>query len=230
MKPLIMFYLMMAMTGFSHAQTIAVVSENHRIKGSNAPGYSLELTGSMADAESSLPKFLKNFGKTRTNVDYTSVSNPFLGGITYEGKTLYATLKGNEKKCEVWIGMDTTEWRGEDIARILEKVKKVVYQFGVRFYFDLVQKEIDESQQAFDATEKQKARLVNQNKDLNIRLSNNEQERLHLQKSLENNELERMVIFQKLENNKKEQDSVANAGLQIKKVLDAQKEKQKRIN
>lgn len=230
MRPLVMFYLMLIMAGFSRAQTIAVVKENHRIKGNNASGFSLELTGSMADAESSLPKFLKNFGKTRSNVDYTSVSNPFLGGITYEGRVLYATLKGNEKKCEVWIGVDTAEWRGEDVGRILEKVKKVVNQFGVRFYFDLVQKEIDESQQAFDATEKQKTRLVNQSKDLNIRLSNNEQERLHLQKALETNELERTVIFQKLENNKKEQDSVTNAGLQIKKVLDAQKEKQKRIN
>jgi hypothetical protein len=109
-------------------------------------------------------------------------------------------------------------------------VNKVVFQFGVRFYHDLVQKEIDQSQQAFDATEKQKTRLINQNKDLNLRLGNNEQEKIHLEKSLEANALEKAVLLQKLENNKKAQDSVVNAGVQIKKVLDAQIEKQKKIN
>ena len=59
-------------------------------------------------------------------------------------------------------------------------VEKLVYQFGVRFYRDQIQIDIDESQQAFDATEKQQARLTNQNKDLNLRLGNNEQERVHL--------------------------------------------------
>jgi hypothetical protein len=67
-------------------------------------------------------------------------------------------------------------------------------------------------------------------KDLNLKLSNNEQEKLHLEKSLEANSLEHAVILQKLVNNKKSQDSISNAGLQIKKMLDAKKEKQKKVN
>ena len=80
------------------------------------------------------------------------------------------------------------------------------------------------------ATEKQQARLTNQNKDLNLRLGNNEQERVHLEKALEVNRLEKAVILQKLVNNKKSQDSVANAGVQIKKVLEVHKERQKKVN
>jgi len=61
-------------------------------------------------------------------------------------------------------------------------------------------------------------------------LSNNEQEKTQLEKQLQSNSLEHAVLLQKIENNKKSQDSVVNAGLQIKKVLEAQKEKQKKVN
>lgn len=230
MKHFALFCLIATSVVVSHAQTINVVKKNHKIKSANAAGHAVELTGAINDAETILPKFLKNYGRARSNVGFTSVANPFLNGITYEGKVIYATVEGNESRCEVWIGLDTAEWRGEDVPRILDRINKVVYQFGVRFYHDLVQKEIDESQQAFDATEKQKSRLINQNKDLNIRLSNNEQEKIHLEKALEANALEKVVLLQKIENNKKAQDSVANAGVQIKKVLDAKIEKQKKIN
>lgn len=230
MKRLTMFYLLFSSAIITQAQTINVVKKNHKVKSATGMGHAVELTGSIHDAESILPKFLKNYGKTRSNVGFTSVTSPFLNGITYEGKVIYTTVEGNENKCEVWIGLDTAEWKGEDIPRILDRVNKVVYQFGVRFYHDLVQKDIDQSQEAFDATEKQKTRLTNQNKDLNLKLNNNAQEKIQLEKALEANALEKAVLLQKIENNKKAQDSVANAGVQIKKVLDAQIEKQKKIN
>ncbi len=230
MKRLATFSFALLLTSISFAQTIKVTKKNNRIKDAQALGYSLELTGKGEDVESSLNKFLKDYGKTRSTTDYVSVSGPALGGTVYEGNVLYATTEGSDTKSQVWIGLDTAEWRGRDPQRVLERVEKMVYQFGVKFYRDQIQKEIDESQQAFDATEKQKIRLTNQNKDLNIRLGNTDQERIHLEKSLETNKLEHAVLLQKLVNNKKSQDSVANAGVQIKKVMDAQKEKQKKVN
>ena len=128
------------------------------------------------------------------------------------------------------MGIDTAGWRGFDINRVMTSLEKVAYQFGVKFYRDQIQKEIDESQRAFDATEKQKTRLLNQSKDLTLRVANNDQERIHLEKSLATNKLEKTVLLQKITNNKKSQDSIANAGLQIKKVMEVQKEKQKKVN
>jgi hypothetical protein len=230
MKQLSLFYFVLLLAGLSQAQTITVVKKNSSIKGNNAMGQSLELAGNADNAESLLTKFLKDYGKTRSISDYISITNPFMGGITYEGKVLYATTGGDEKKAQIWIGLDTAEWRGEDVNRVLDKVNKLLYQFGVRFYREQIQKDIDEAQQAFDATEKQKVRLTNQNKDLNTRLGSNEQEKIRLEKALEANKLEKAVLLQKIVNNKKSQDSVASAGVQIKKVLDAQIEKQKKVN
>ena len=187
------------------------------------------MDGKADDVENSLIKFLKDYGKPRATTDYVSVNGPTLGGSFYEGKTLYATVTGDDKRAQVWLGIDTAEWKTSS-SSVTDRIEKMAYQFGVNFYKEQIQKEIDETQRAYDATEKQKLRLTNQVKDLNLRLSNNEQEKIHLEKSLEANSLEHAVILQKLENNKKSQDSVANAGLQIKKMLDAKKEKQKKVN
>jgi len=230
MKRLAVFSLSLLITTYSFSQTIKVVKKNNRIKENSAVGFSLELDAKTDDIENYLAKFLKDYGKTRMANGYLSVSAPVFGDVTYTGNTLYATAEGDDKKCQVWVGLDTTEWTGRDVEKVLERVEKMTYQFGVKYYRDQAQKEIDLSQQALDATEKQKTRLINQSKDLSIILGNNEQEKLHLEKSLENNKLEHAVLLQKLENNKKSQDSISTAGLQIKKVLDGQKEKQKKIN
>jgi hypothetical protein len=111
-----------------------------------------------------------------------------------------------------------------------KELEKLVYRFGVKFYRDQIQKEIDEAQQASYAVDKQKQRLLNQNKDLVNKLANNEQQKIQLEKSLETNKLDHFVLLQKIENNKKSQDSVANAGVQIKKVVEVHKERQRKVN
>lgn len=229
MSRLLVFSFAMLISVTTSAQTVKANQKQNRIKGNATVGYAVELEGKADATEDELIKFLKEYGKPRSTTDYVSVTSPVLGGNTYDGKTLYATVTGDDKKAQVWIGIDTAEWKAAS-EPALERIEKLAYQFGVWFYRSQVQKEIDESQRAFDATEKQKVRLTNQAKDLTIRAGENQQERAQLEKKLELNSLEKAVLEQKLLNNKKSQDSVSNAGLQIKKVLDAQKEKQKRIN
>jgi hypothetical protein len=217
---------------YSNAQQQVKTSrKENRVKGSTAIGYAVDLEGKSTEVSSSLTKFLKEFGRTRSSFDYVSISGPTLGGTTYESSNvLYATTEGDDKKCKAWIGIDTANWRGKDTDKVLENVERIAYQFGVKFYRDLAQKEIDETQRALEAIEKQKTRLTNQNKDLNAKLGNNEQEKTYLEKSMANNQLEHAALLQRIENNKKSQDSISAAGLQIKKVLEAQKEKQNKIN
>lgn len=229
MNRLAIFSFAMLISLSAVAQTVKVNSKSNRIKGNACAGFSLELDGKADDVENSLVKFLKEYGKPRSSTDYVSVTGPTLGGSFYDGKTLYATVTGDDKKAQVWLGVDTAEWKTSSVSA-LDRIEKMAYQFGVNFYKEQIQKEVDESQRAFDATEKQKTRLANQVKDLNLQLSNNEQEKVHLEKSLEANSLEHAVLLQKIANNKKSQDSVANAGMQIKKILDAKKEKQKKVN
>jgi hypothetical protein len=229
MKHLAIFSLAMIMSLSAFTQNIKVNSKGNRVKGTMMAGYSLDIDGKEDEVDNILTQYLKQYGKSRLTFDYVAINSPTLGGSVHEGKVLYGTVTGDDKKAQVWVGIDTAEWKNSSGAA-LNKIEKLVYQFGVQYYQGLVQKEINESQQALDATEKQKLRLVNENKNLTTKLANNEQDKIKLEKQLELNKLDHAVLLQKIENNKKAQDSVVNAGLQIKKVMDAKKEKQKKIN
>jgi hypothetical protein len=62
------------------------------------------------------------------------------------------------------------------------------------------------------------------------KLTNNELEKIKLEKALEANKLENAALKIKIENNKKAQDSIANVAVQVKKVKEAQMEKLRKIN
>jgi hypothetical protein len=89
---------------------------------------------------------------------------------------------------------------------------------------------VDESLKALQAVERQQQRLTTENRNLTIRLENNEKEKVQLEKSLEVNKLEHLSLLTKIDQNKKSQDSVAVAAEQIKKVIELHKEKQKKVN
>lgn len=231
MKRLTTLSFAMAVTIFSLAQQpLKVTKKENIVNEVKSYGRAIDMNGKAEDVNAFLGKYLKEIGKTRTTADYYWVASPLLSETAYDGNVLYAKTNGDDKKTQVWIGIDTAGWRGRSMDKVFAAIEKFTYQFGVRYYRDLVQKDIDQSQQALEATEKQKLKLVSQNKDLNSKVASNDKERARLEASLQNNKLEKAVLLQKLVNNKRSQDSVALVGVQVKKVMDAQVAKQKKIN
>lgn len=227
------FFLLMLLGltgGPALSQTVTVNKQNEKVKSETIEVFATELEGKKADIENAWVRFLKDMGKLKQIGNPMSVSEPVINGTVFSKGVVYADSKGDEKKTTVWAGINPTEWDEKDQTYAKRELQKLVYQFGVTFYRDQVQKEIDETQQALDAVEKQQQRMVNQNKDLTLKLSNNEQERIQLEKTLENNKLENAALIIRLNNNKKAQDSLVNVNVQIKKVMETQKEKLRKIN
>ena len=226
-------FLSVALLMFSFsvaAQKVTVTRQPEKIKTENAEVFSATLQGSKDEVTAALTKFLKEIGKVRQGAEIITISDPVLNGTAFTKKIFYAFAKGDDKTTSVWLGLIESEWESSEINYANRELEKLTYQFGIKFYQDKVQAQIDETQQALDAVERQQQRLTNQNKDLNTKLVNNEQQKIQLEKSLENNKLEHAVLLQKIENNKKAQDSLLNVGVQIQKVLEQQKEKQRKIN
>jgi predicted RNase H-like nuclease (RuvC/YqgF family) len=212
------------------AQSIKVKKEKARVKGENVEGFEVELPGSYGNIHASFTKFLKNYGKTRGN-DPIVVSGVSLGtGSTTA--VVYGVVKEKEKdkSSHTWLGIRKEEWPEDAYDKCMKELEKMIYDFGKNYHQDLVQNEIDESITALNAVEKQQQRLVTENKNLKIKLEDNKREKLQLEKSLENNKLEYETMLLKIENNQHAQDSVAQAGVQIKKVIESQKEKKKKVN
>lgn len=215
-------------SSFSVAQSVVAKKEMIRINGENADGVAVELDGARDDVSSSFLKYLKTFGKTKQAYDYITITEATLNNKTYT-LPIFAQVQEKEKVSRVWIGIKTSAWPTNETTNIDTQLEHIVYVFGVQFYKDKIQVQIDESNRALQAVERQQQRFSNQNRDLNTNLEDNKREKIQLEKSLETNKLEYATLLQKIDKNKKDQDSLKVANDQIKKVIDMQRDKQAKI-
>jgi hypothetical protein len=221
-----LIFFLAAIPFASYSQALEVKKENSRIEGQNTAGYQVAMSAAESEVRNSLTKYLKGMGKTRISGDYMTVAEPLIKGKKYPN-TLYATTRVTGNTVAAWIGMPSVEGKGgaQD-----SDLKQLVYDFGVVFHREQIQLKIDESVRALQAVEKQQSRLVNQNKDLNIKIETNKREKIQLEKALAGNKVELETLSKKLQENKKAQDSVAAAGEQIKKVVEMHKARQTQIH
>jgi hypothetical protein len=219
------------LAGSSVAQTVKVKTQQQRVKGENVDGFAVDLEGKRADVATSLAKYLKEVGKAKfLSSDPLVITDPVFNGTVYPKGSIYAFTNESGNVVMAWLGIKPTEWETKDVSFINKQLERMANDFGVRFYREKMQAQIDETQQALDAVEKQTARFVNQGKDLATKLTNNGLEKIKLEKALETNKFESEVLKVKIDNNKKAQDSIANVAVQINKVKQSQIEKLRKIN
>ena len=218
---------MIASTTF--AQTVKVKKETARVKGENRDGYEVVLDGPYESIQEAFTKFLKTIGKVKQGDDGIIVNEPSVNGLAYK-QPLLAVTKQKDKGGAAWIGIKANDWPKEDADKVGKELEKILKDFGVKFYRDQIQLQVDESTRASLAVDKQKQKLTNENKALNTKLEDNKREKLQLEKSLEANKLENETLLKKLEKNKHDQDSVALAGVQINKVVEMHKDRQRKVN
>jgi len=230
MKRVLFFVGVFVITSSVLAQKVTVTSRASKINNESADGYSSDLDGSSEDVRIALGKFLKESGKTKSNGDMIAVAEPVINGTVYAKGFLYGTVNGSEVKTRVWIGIVKNQWNAEEAETILKDIEQMVYRFGIKFYKDKIQLDIDQAQQAADAVTKQTQRTTNEGKQLQNKLTANDQEKIRLEKALEANKLEDLVLKQKIVNNKKSLDSLANAAEKIKTVIESHKERQGKVN
>ena len=212
------------------AQKVTVTNQSEKVKGELIEGYGANLEGKKDAVGSAWVKFLKDIGKVKQGTDVMTVNEPVFNGLSFSKGTIYSITGDKGENTDVWLGIKPGEWGTNNVKRINNELEKAVYQFGVRYYRDKIQAQIDEAQQALDAVEKQRQRISSQAKDLTIQLSNNQQEKVQLDKSVETNKFENTLLKVKLENNKKAQDSLAQAGVQIQKMKQMHLERQRKVN
>jgi hypothetical protein len=230
MNRVLFFVTAFLMASNAFAQTVTVSPRATRINNESADGHSADLDASSEDVRVALGKFMKESGKTKTNGDMITVAQPVINGTVYAKGFLYATVNGSDVKTRVWIGIVKNQWNAEEAETVSKDLEQMVYRFGIKFYKDKIQLDIDQAQQAADAVTKQAQRTQNEGKTLNNKLVANDAEKVRLEKALEANKLEDLVLKQKIVNNKKSLDSLANAAAKIKTVIEGHKEKQNKVN
>jgi len=212
------------------AQKVTVTKDAERVKGTSVDGFSTEMNAPFDEVTASFSKYLKSFAKTKLTGSITQLSETQIGSSKYTSP-IYATTHYTGDKTVAWIGLNPAEWpSSEEAEKAMKELEKVVYDFGVKFYRDVIQRDVDEAVRAQTAAEKQQLKLQADNKNLNARLEFNQKEKVRLEKALADNKAEYEMLLKSIEKNKKDQDSVVVATEQIKKMVDVHKERQKKVN
>jgi hypothetical protein len=224
------FLFSIALTSIAFSQTVIVNKESSRVKGDNADGYAVVLEGSVDEVTSAFSKYIRSFAKLKLAANPMTTSELVIGGTSYKSP-VYAKVNEKGQGAEAWMGLKESEWPDEgDAEKVMNELKKLMYDFGLKYYRDKIQVQIDEATRALQAAEKQQQRLLTDNKTLNVKLENNAKEKIALEKSLENNKLLNLSLLTQLDQNVKSQDSVAVVAEQIKKVVEMHKERQNKVN
>lgn len=222
----ILFFALLPAVLFS--QTVNVKKEKSSINGEQLDGYEVTLEGKPDEVRAAFIKYLKPVGKQKQSGDYFTITEPSMNGIAYVN-SLFAMVKDGATTATAWIGFNKKDWNEADAKQMEKDLQGLIKEFGVKFYRDKIQVQVDESERANQAVEKQQQRLTNESKQLASKLEDNKREKIQLEKSIENNKLELEELLKKIEKNKHAQDSVAQAGLQIKKVVESHKERQRKV-
>lgn len=216
----------MLISVFAYSQKVTVSGNAERMNGKNYEGHSTELTGSLEEVNTALTKYLKAFGKVKITGNQFQVSEVQINLTKYLTGFL-STTKAKGSNVTVWMGTEKTL---DSVKNVNGELEKLVYNFGVKFYKDKIQVDVDESLRAQNAAEKQQQRLTLENKNLVSRQEMNAKERLRLEKALVNNRLDSAKFVTAISRNKNSQDSLAVATEQIKKMVEAHKERQRKVN
>lgn len=228
-KAILFSFCLTLLSASLFSQSIKIKKETARIKNEYADGYEVELQGTADEAESALSKWMKTFGKAKSNENYIAVNEPSLQGRPYT-HPIYGMTKQLGNIISVWVGLKKSDWGESEAETVYRELETQIYNFSVTFHRDKIQKQIDESIRAAQAVEKQQQRLVSQNRNLSTKLESNKREKIRLEKSLLDNATELITLTNQLAKNKKDQDSVAVAGEQIQKVVEMHKERQRKVN
>jgi hypothetical protein len=227
MNPKKLLFILMFLSGISKAQTVNVTKQAERIKGETANGYSTTIDASAEETLIALTRYMKTFGKAKINDATIVIAEPTVNRRLLP-MPLYATAKGSTQQATAWIGYKATE---NDSATVESKmVADLVKTFGINFYRDKIQTQIEETQRAVDVVEKQQQRALTENKTLNQRMDNTTSEFQQLTKALQNNRLDSANLQKRLQQNKKSQDSLVLVLDKVRKALEFQKEKQRKVN
>jgi hypothetical protein len=228
-KKTINIFILLLLSAAVHAQTVQIKKETARIRNEYADGFEVVLEGTTDEVEQALNKVMKTMGKTKSVENYMVVNEPVVKGRTYVNP-VYGQAKQLGNIVSAWIGINTGDWSKHEAESINKDLEIIVRDMGINFHRDKIQKQIDESTRAAQAVVRQQQRLNNQNRDLNTKIEDNRREKIQLEKAIENNKAELETLIKKLEKNKKDQDSVAVAGEQIRKVVELHKDRQQKVN
>ncbi|HMP99278.1 MAG TPA: hypothetical protein PKC24_05805 [Cyclobacteriaceae bacterium] len=229
MKKLIFLLTACVMYSYGFSQRVTVVKATEKIKSDQVEGAQAQMDASKKELEDAWLKFVKGWGKSKSSGELIEIRDAIIDGESYSGKIVYAKVTDLGKSSVIWMGIREKDW-DENYTKVNPFMDRLVKEFCVKFYQEKILAEISESEKALRFAERQQGRLLSEQGDLNLKLEENEREKIQLERSINNNALQNQVLKQKIENNKNSQDSISISLEKIKRMIDMQRERLRQVN
>lgn len=212
----------------SLGQTVIVKKEKQKIKNDNIYSFATTLDANTEEVNGALLKFLKGYGKPKQQEEAIVLAECIVSGQAY-AKPLYGGTRQAGKVSHAWIGVNLKEW-ATDSTMIVSRLEAMVKEFGVNFYRDKIQAQIDEAQRAVDIVSKQQQRTLNEQQSIQQKIENNKKEYQQLLKDIRKNRADSVALVIRMNQNKAGTDSLRVVSEKVKQALVFQKERQGKVN
>jgi hypothetical protein len=225
-KFVLLAFLLISVLSFG--QTVIVKKEKQKIKNDNIYSFATTLDASTEDVNGALLKFLKNYGKPKQQDEAIVLAECIVNGQAFS-KALYGNTRQGGAVTHAWIGVNLNEWAA-DSAMVVGRLEAMVKEFGVNFYRDKIQLQIDEAQRAVDIVNRQQQRTLNEQQSIQQKIENNKKEYQQLLKAIQKNRSDSVALVLRLDKNKASTDSLRIVSDKVKQAVVFQKERQGKVN
>lgn len=227
MKKFVLFPFLLVSI-LSLGQTVVVKKEKQKIKNDNIYSFATTLEAGTAEVNSALLKFLKSYGKPKQQDEAIVIAECIISGQAYT-KPLYGGIRQVSTSTNAWIGVNLNEWAA-DSAMVVGRLEAMVKEFGVNFYRDKIQVQIDEAQRAVDIVNRQQQRTLNEQQNIQQKIESNKKEYQQLLKDIQKNRADSVALVIRMNQNKAGTDSLRTVSEKVKQALVFQKERQGKVN
>lgn len=228
MRKIILFTVLMTPVSLA-AQEIAIQDETKRINGTTLSGYSSTIKGDFNDILNEWTKNINEY-QLRRRRNYMEMNEMSFPEVTPNTFKVFTTVNRVDSSAIIWIGFAEDISDEDNSERLQDALFNFLYKFSFDYNKQKIQKDIEEAERAATFTSRKHNRLIQEQKNLELKLTDARNEKRRLEATLEELQLEVQVLMQKIEDNQLEQTKVYQDLEQIKKVLEKHKERLKEID
>ncbi|MDN4165889.1 hypothetical protein QWY31_10270 [Cytophagales bacterium LB-30] len=229
MKPITLFLGLIIFSGLAaseaQAQKVSVQPDQQRVAEKKLQGYSVTLEAKKDKVEPVLLSYLKDKGRVENKKTYLHLREHSFGNLLAVPQSLYAQASSKGLQTVVFFGIDSSAIDPANWELARKELERYTYDFGITYYRDEVQKQINEAERATEYTSKNYQKLINEGNSLSKQLENAKAEKEKLEKALIANVALQEELANKQIINKAAQDSTYVDLEKMKTVLEMHKKK-----
>lgn len=211
------------------AQDYDIKSESLRINNKKYSGFASQVDGGYAEVEDYWLDYLKENGKVRRKRNYYEVSEFSVKDLGVDTLTYATKVESVDSLGRILIAPFTNDLSDKDLSSANADLEKILKIATRGFYVNIVQKKIDQSEEAAIVVSKNHQKLIYQGENLEDDLNAATRLKAELEERLEETILNIKVLNQQIINNEAAAEESYKDLEQIKQVIEAHKASLKKI-